>query len=347
MKSNTTPATSGRQSREVRKAKRTSRHRCHLANIPHCGTEYPCVQPVATADSCAVDVWRIPGKGSVAIFFWTFYPSRRKSTYGGCKICYFEKLSAAWHNDSGSSCQLLDASAAAPSDMLKSSHQQVAAGTTIRSPSVRELRQQLPCHSRPDCARAHVRVSTSPEPGVTLLDYGAGNVRSVKNALRQLGQEWNEVSVFARSECKSDSLSSNVTFALAFFQVKTPDDILTAQKLIFPGVGAYEQAMQSLVRQGLVDALREYIQVRSSCMVDLHQLFQLPGCQSARSSACLKKAAQALKCWVDSLLCTSLLTAVSDCQAPRLTGDRRYIPGDISRSGFAQKQSLLHSREGC
>ena len=43
---------------------------------------------------------------------------------------------------------------------------------------------------------------------ITLLDYGAGNVRSVINAIESLG----------------------VTVKL----VKTCDDILTAQKLVFP-----------------------------------------------------------------------------------------------------------------
>ncbi|KAK9839005.1 hypothetical protein WJX74_007726 [Apatococcus lobatus] len=109
-----------------------------------------------------------------------------------------------------------------------------SSGSTRGSPAWRDQRPVLPGRSRLDCARARVRASANPQPGVTLLDYGAGNVRSVKNALRQLGQEWNEV--------------------------QSPGDILNAQKLVFPGVGAYEQAMQSLVRQGLVDALREYIQ---------------------------------------------------------------------------------------
>lgn len=150
------------------------------------------------------------------------------------------------------------------------------------SPTVREQRQQLPYRTRPDCARAQLRVSASPQSGVTLLDYGAGNVRSVKNALRQLGQEWKEVSASARSlpsRTESSlhirpSLQKTLTFCfLQICQVQTPDDILNAQKLVFPGVGAYEQAMQSLIRQGLVDALREYIQVRSSNMVRLQQQF--------------------------------------------------------------------------
>jgi glutamine amidotransferase/cyclase len=48
---------------------------------------------------------------------------------------------------------------------------------------------------------------------ITLLDYGAGNVRSVINAIESLGER--------------------VTL------VSGPDDILSAEKLIFPGVGNY------------------------------------------------------------------------------------------------------------
>lgn len=69
---------------------------------------------------------------------------------------------------------------------------------------------------------------------VTLLDYGAGNVRSVRNAIRHLG-----------------------------FQIKdvqTPRDILNARRLIFPGVGAFAPAMDVLNNTGMGEALCTYIQ---------------------------------------------------------------------------------------
>ena len=68
---------------------------------------------------------------------------------------------------------------------------------------------------------------------VTLLDYGAGNVRSVRNALRKLGY--------------------NVE------NVKTAEDILTAEKLIFPGVGSFGLVMQRLQEGGYVEALQRRI----------------------------------------------------------------------------------------
>ncbi len=69
---------------------------------------------------------------------------------------------------------------------------------------------------------------------ITLLDYGAGNVRSVRNAIRRLGFTVRDVS--------------------------GPADILRAEKLIFPGVGSFGSAMESLRRQGFLEPLREYLQ---------------------------------------------------------------------------------------
>ncbi|OGR05650.1 MAG: imidazole glycerol phosphate synthase, glutamine amidotransferase subunit, partial [Deltaproteobacteria bacterium RIFOXYD12_FULL_53_23] len=68
---------------------------------------------------------------------------------------------------------------------------------------------------------------------ITLLDYGAGNVRSVRNAIKKLG--------------------FTVTDA------KTPADILTAEKLIFPGVGSFGSAMQRLHQYGFVEPLLAYL----------------------------------------------------------------------------------------
>jgi glutamine amidotransferase/cyclase len=66
-----------------------------------------------------------------------------------------------------------------------------------------------------------------------LLDYGAGNVRSLANSIRKLGYD--------------------------FQWVKSPEDIEKADKLLFPGVGAFGPAMQSLQRQGYAEPLKQYI----------------------------------------------------------------------------------------
>lgn len=64
---------------------------------------------------------------------------------------------------------------------------------------------------------------------ITLLDYGAGNVRSVRNAIRKLGFEVRNV--------------------------QKPEDIMNAEKLIFPGVGNFGVVMQRLVRDGYAEQL--------------------------------------------------------------------------------------------
>ncbi|KAB2010047.1 hypothetical protein ES319_D10G209700v1 [Gossypium barbadense] len=77
------------------------------------------------------------------------------------------------------------------------------------------------------------RKNISPKPFVTLLDYGAGNVRSLRNAIRYLGFKIEDV--------------------------RTPKDILNAGRLIFPGVGAFASAMDVLVKTGMDEALCTYI----------------------------------------------------------------------------------------
>lgn len=69
---------------------------------------------------------------------------------------------------------------------------------------------------------------------VTLLDYGAGNVRSVVNAIKNLG------------------------YVVRF--VERPEDILAAEKLVFPGVGAFGAMMRVLHQKGFVEPLRRYLE---------------------------------------------------------------------------------------
>ena len=68
---------------------------------------------------------------------------------------------------------------------------------------------------------------------IALLDYGAGNVRSVINAIESLGES---VTVISSGE-----------------------DILAAEKLVFPGVGAFGSMMQILHRMRFVEPLKAYI----------------------------------------------------------------------------------------
>ena len=64
---------------------------------------------------------------------------------------------------------------------------------------------------------------------ITLLDYGAGNVRSVRNAVKRLG---------------FDIVSAT-----------SADDVINAEKLIFPGVGSFGLVMEQLVKDGYAEPL--------------------------------------------------------------------------------------------
>ncbi|GAX19066.1 glutamine amidotransferase / cyclase [Fistulifera solaris] len=68
---------------------------------------------------------------------------------------------------------------------------------------------------------------------VSLLDYGAGNVRSVRNAIFAAGFEIDEIT--------------------------EPAQILEATAIIFPGVGAFGSAMRVLNEKGFDEPLRQYL----------------------------------------------------------------------------------------
>lgn len=69
---------------------------------------------------------------------------------------------------------------------------------------------------------------------IAIIDYGAGNIGSVVNALRFLGQE---------VTCTNDYRS-----------------ILEADHVVLPGVGSFGYAMDSLGESGLIPAIREVIE---------------------------------------------------------------------------------------
>ena len=66
---------------------------------------------------------------------------------------------------------------------------------------------------------------------IGILDYGIGNLGSIKNMLRKIG---------------SPSLITS-----------DPQEIKAADKLILPGVGAFDTGMEQLEKSGLVDLLHE------------------------------------------------------------------------------------------
>ena len=66
---------------------------------------------------------------------------------------------------------------------------------------------------------------------IAIIDYDAGNLRSVEKALEALGQQ--------------------------VIVTKDAETIRQAEKLILPGVGAFGDAMANLQRLGLVEVIRE------------------------------------------------------------------------------------------
>jgi imidazole glycerol-phosphate synthase subunit HisH len=71
---------------------------------------------------------------------------------------------------------------------------------------------------------------------VTVIDYGMGNLGSIRNMLKKLGAE---------IEITSD-----------------PRQVLRATKIILPGVGAFDAGMQKLLDSNLVPALNEQVLVK-------------------------------------------------------------------------------------
>jgi glutamine amidotransferase len=68
---------------------------------------------------------------------------------------------------------------------------------------------------------------------IALIDYGAGNLRSVEKALRFVGAELRVVT--------------------------RPEGLRDAAALVLPGVGAFDDCLNALQRQELADASRDFI----------------------------------------------------------------------------------------
>lgn len=69
---------------------------------------------------------------------------------------------------------------------------------------------------------------------IGLIDYGAGNMKSVEKAIQYLGEE----AVVSRD----------------------PKVLLSAEKVLLPGVGSFGQAMENLHKYGLVPVIQEIIE---------------------------------------------------------------------------------------
>ncbi len=70
---------------------------------------------------------------------------------------------------------------------------------------------------------------------ITIIDYGTSNLGSMRNMLKKIGVP--------------------STFAT------TAEDVLKAEKIILPGVGAFDAGMRTLNQSGMVDALHQRVKV--------------------------------------------------------------------------------------
>lgn len=67
---------------------------------------------------------------------------------------------------------------------------------------------------------------------VSLIDYGLGNLGSVLNMLKRVGSE------------------SRL--------VRTPEQVLDSDRLLLPGIGAFDTGMRHLEENGIIEAIREF-----------------------------------------------------------------------------------------
>ena len=88
---------------------------------------------------------------------------------------------------------------------------------------------------------------------IGIIDYDAGNIRSVEKALHYLGQE----TVVSRD----------------------PDTLLNADKVILPGVGSFGDAMENLNRYELVPVIRQIVQEKTPGLGILKgKILRIPPC---------------------------------------------------------------------
>ena len=78
---------------------------------------------------------------------------------------------------------------------------------------------------------------------VGVLDYGCGNVRSVTNAITAVGGQ--------------------------HMICRTLEDLLRVNKLILPGVGAFDRAMSSLKEKNILEGLRQYVKNRDNKLLGI------------------------------------------------------------------------------
>lgn len=86
---------------------------------------------------------------------------------------------------------------------------------------------------------------------ISVLDYGVGNLGSILNMFKKIG-------IRARL-------------------VSQPSDVREAEKILLPGVGAFDNAMRELEQRGLIEPLKERVQVHGIPVLGICLGMQLLG----------------------------------------------------------------------
>ena len=89
---------------------------------------------------------------------------------------------------------------------------------------------------------------------IAIINYGVGNVGSIKNMLHKLGY---------------DSIITN-----------NFDEINQADKLILPGVGSFDEGMSAIIKLGLVDIIRDNVLIKRKSILGICLGMQILGLQS-------------------------------------------------------------------
>ncbi|KAL8369998.1 hypothetical protein RB595_000385 [Gaeumannomyces hyphopodioides] len=164
-------------------------------------------------------------------------------------------------------------------------------------------------------------------PKVHLLDYVAGNVRSLVNAIEKVGYEveW----------------------------IRTPEEIAGADKLILPGVGHFGHCLSQLAGAGFLPAIRKHIDDGKPFMgicVGMQALFtgssETPGCAGLGViDGSLDRFDDADKAvphigWNDAAVPSSSAEALYDLRASSKyyyvhSYKRPYVPGELEAAGWA------------
>ncbi len=93
-----------------------------------------------------------------------------------------------------------------------------------------------------------------PSPAIAVVDYGVANLGSIFNMLRKIG--------------------------VAPAAVTGPDDVVAAEKIILPGIGAFDNGVTALDRLGLIEPLQHKATVDRTPLLGICLGMQLLGNKS-------------------------------------------------------------------